>query len=455
MQTKWSDLFSPTKKQLDALAAIGRSEYVLYGGARGGSKSHLLRWWLLQFLIEMYKRGFENARVMLACESYPVLQDRQVSKIDTEFPRWLGEVKTTKTEGLGYYVNPEFGGGAIMLRNLDNPSKYMGAEFAAIGVDQIEKIKKDTFDILVGSKRWPGFNKTKFVATANPGGYGWVKQLWIDRNFPPEMAGFEDKFEFVQSLPKDNPYLDESYWAGLKMLPERIQKAWIDGDWNVFSGQAFPQFNDNELDADSHICTPFEIPEHWLKFMGVDWGFTEPFVCLWIAKDPITGRIFIYNELTRRSLADRWQAKTIRDMTMPQEHITMTFADPSMWSGRHQKDNGTITSSADEYANEGVYLQKGDNNRLSGKRKVDRLLEKLPDGKPGLMVFSTCKEFRRTFQYLMLNEPGHGDTEDVASKGTEDHHYDALRYAISSLRSDIDAPKKIATLNPYYSLKGI
>ena len=140
---------------------------------------------------------------------------------------------------------------------------------------------------------------------------------------------------------------------------------------------------------------------------------------------------------------------------MPQEHITMTFADPSMWSGRHQKDNGTITSSADEYANEGVYLQKGDNNRLSGKRKVDRLLEKLPDGKPGLMVFSTCKEFRRTFQYLMLNEPGHGDTEDVASKGTEDHHYDALRYAISSLRSDIDAPKKIATLNPYYSLKGI
>lgn len=154
---KWSDLFTTTDKQKTALEAIRRSKYVLYGGARGGGKSWLLRWYLLQFLIEMYKQGYENARVMLACESYPVLQDRQIAKISTEFPFWLGEVKSTKTEGLGFYLKPEFGGGAIMLRNLDNPEKYMGAEFAAIGVDQIEKIKKDTFDILIGSLRWPNF----------------------------------------------------------------------------------------------------------------------------------------------------------------------------------------------------------------------------------------------------------------------------------------------------------
>ena len=35
---KWSELFVPTPKQKVALDAIARSEYVLYGGARGGSK---------------------------------------------------------------------------------------------------------------------------------------------------------------------------------------------------------------------------------------------------------------------------------------------------------------------------------------------------------------------------------------------------------------------------------
>ena len=445
---KWSELFVPTAKQKLTLDAIARSKFVLFGGSRGPGKSFLLRWWLLQYLIEMYKQGYENARVMLACESYPVLQDRQVAKISVEFPNWLGEVKTTKTEGLGFFVRPEYGGGAIMLRNLDNPEKYMGAEFAAIGIDQIEKIKKETFDILIGSLRWPNFKQTKFVATANPGGYAWVKQLWIDRNFPPEMSHFESQFEFVQALPKDNDHLDSSYWEGLRMLPEQIQKAWIDGDWNVFSGQAFPQF------CDDHICEPFEIPEHWMKFRGIDWGYTAPFACVWIAKDPASGRIYLYRELVKTKLMDRWQAKYIRESTPPQEHIAASFADPSMWTP-NTKGKEEVTSSVDEYLKEGIYLTKGDNNRLSGKRKMDRILEKLPDGRPGFMVFNTCKEFIRTFPYLMLNDPDKGDVEDVASKGTDDHLYDATKYSLSSLRTDINPITRTVTMNPYMRINNI
>jgi len=57
----------------------------------------------------------------------------------------------------------------------------------------------------------------------------------------------------------------------------------------------------------------------------------------------------------------------------------------------------------------------------------------------------------------MLNDPDKGDVEDVASKGTEDHIYDALRYSLSSLRTDIDPIRNTRVLarNPMMDLRGI
>lgn len=443
---KWSQLFEPSARQKEALEALRDFRFVLYGGARGGGKSHLLRWWLLQILIEYYKVGIKNVRVMLACESYPVLQDRQVSKINIEFPRWLGEVKKTQTDGLGFFLKEEYGGGAILLRNLDEPSKYMGAEFAAIGIDQIEKISVDTFNIIRGSLRWRGVKNPRILGTANPGGMPWVKQYWIDRVFPKELEDMADQFAFVQALPTDNDYLDKSYWEDLNHLPERLRKAWVEGDWGVFSGQAFPQWDESR-----HTCEPFEIPEHWVKFRGIDWGSAKPFACLWIAKDPSNGRIYLYREVKKTKLTDRYQARLIRDMTPPQENIAATYADPSMWNTKNIAD--MVSSSDNEYMHEGVYLTKADNSRLNGKRKIDRLLENLADGLPGLVVFKTCKEFINSFPYLMLNEEGHGDMEDV-NTDQDDHQYDALRYALTSYRSDVQVDYK-RVMNPVWSMSNL
>ena len=46
------DLFKPIKRQLEFMAAAEDHRYVLYGGARGGGKSRLLRWGLLQRLVK-------------------------------------------------------------------------------------------------------------------------------------------------------------------------------------------------------------------------------------------------------------------------------------------------------------------------------------------------------------------------------------------------------------------
>lgn len=419
-----------TERQRAATEAVFKHDYVLYGGARGGGKSWWLRWLGVVLLLHWhFNRGMKNVRIGLFCDTYPDLVDRQVSKIEVEFPKWLGELRESQAHGLAFHLPESYGGGIIALRNLDKPGKYKSAEFAAILVDQLEENTQDKFDILRGSKRWPGIDHPKFVASANPGGvgHGWVKRLWLDRDFPPELRNpvdFSPQFVFVPALPTDNPHLSRNYWDELRSLPPDLARAWVDGDWNVFEGQAFGQFRPHE-----HIIKPFDVPRWWPRWRAIDWGYSAPFCCMWLTKNPDNSRVFAYRELYESGLTDRQQARAIREYTQRDEQIRTTFADPSMWSSKTQ--GFSVTSTADEYAAEGVPLTRADNDRLSGKRKIDRALGMLPDGKPGLLIFETCTNLIRTLPALPYDKR---NVEDVDTNA-EDHAYDALRYGFSDQAS--------------------
>ena len=420
---KVSELVNWLPKQQAAWDAMFTHSFVFYGGSRGPGKSYWLRWGMLLFTIYLGMRHkVQGVHTGLFCETYPELRDRHISKIKTEFPLWLGETKSTQEDGLGFHIRPQYGGGVMLLRNLDDPSKYQSAEFAGVAVDELTKIPVETFDVLRGSKRWPGVDHTIFTAAGNPGGIGhlWVKQYFIDKDLPPELRDRADQFAFFKALPKDNPYLLDDYWDELNSLPPHLYKAWVEGDWDSFVGQALPAWRN-----DRHVIDPFEIPEHWPLYRAIDWGFSAPFVCLWLAKDPLRQRNYVYREVWAKELSDREQALLIKELTQRNEIITRTYADPSMWQSRQYV--GLTTSTADEYMAEGVPLTRADNDRLSGKRKIDRLLMDLPDGIPGLQIFSNCKNLIRTLPALPFDDHRKEDVDTDA----EDHGYDALRYGLT------------------------
>lgn len=418
----WAELCQWLPKQDIATAAADTYKYTLYGGARGPGKSRWLRWYLLRFLLQAYSvLHLSNVHVGLFCEDYRQLADRQISKIRFEFPAELGRVKQTDTDGLAFFLGPEWGGGVLCLRNLDDPSKYQSAEFAAIGVDELTKNPVETFNVLRGSLRWPGIEHAPFLAGTNPGSIGhlWVKAYWIDRVYPAELEPVRNEFAFVKALPSDNPYLGQDYWDMLNTLPPDLARAWVKGDWDVFAGQAFSGWSDR------NICEPFELPKHFPKWRAVDWGHRNPFCAGWLALDPDIGRIYVYRELYETELTDRQQAAMIRESSPLSEKINITLADPSMWAKKNK--DGVVFTTADEYRKNGIILTQADNDRLIGKRKVDNLLMNLPDGLPGLIVFSTCTNLIRTLPALPYDDV---NVEDVDS-ASEDHAYDMLRYGLS------------------------
>lgn len=398
-----------------------------YGGSRGPGKSHaslaqagddcLRRQGLKVLFLRKYQKS--------AAESMEDLVYRVFWKLDVNYTPSTGRV--TFPNGSRILM-----GGFKDEKDIE---KYIGIEYDLIVIEEVNQITFEKIQKLRGSLRTSRDDwRTRMYWTFNPGGVG---HLWLKQNLiEPYRAGTEGEHRlfggtcrFIPSTYRDNVFLAPEYVDWLLSLEGPLGQAWREGDWDVFEGMAFPMW-----DQTRHIVDPFEIPAHWAKWRAVDWGFANPWCCLWFAKEPDRGRIYVYRERYSANLTDKQQAETI--VNSSPEQIDITYADPSMWARKNQE--GLISSTADEYARYGVPLTRADNDRLSGKRKVDRLLADLPDGKPGIVFFSNCKSLISTLPSLPFDE---NKPEDVDTDA-EDHAYDALRYGLTNERAHDRKPDK-------------
>lgn len=440
-QSKPGFTFTRSDKQDEAYTTFCTHLYTLYGGSRGPGKSWLLRNALLQWMLKRISEGVHPITVGLFCEDYPSLIDRQVTKIETEWPRGLGTVMDSRRHGFGFHLAS--GKGVIALRNLDKPEKFQSAEFAAIGVDELTKNPLPTFNILRGSLRWPGVKRCPFLGASNPGGIGmgWVKQYWIDRIFPPELQQIAHEFAFVKALPADNPHLDESYWTMLNTLPPVLAKAWRDGDWSAFEGQYFAW-------TDAHEIEPREIPHGAPLLMTYDWGFGKPFSVGWWYWDA-DGRLYRFGEWygAARGQGDvglRMGDPDVARGILEREEkmgisgrVARRLCDPTCFSKKPDtRGGGQGPSTAEEFAAEGVMLEPGDPSRHLGWRQMHAriALRRGADGMwtgelPMLVAFKDrCPAFCAQMRTLQADP---NDLEDVDTR-MEDHAADDAKLAVLS-----------------------
>lgn len=310
--TTLEQLVNPTDRQREFLQAIADKDFVLYGGEAGGGKSYILRWWLVLYLVWCYRvLGLRNVRVGLFCEDYPTLNDRQISKMQYEFPTWLGSLSRSGVRD--FTLRPEYGGGVIALRNLDDPSKYYSAEFAGIAVDELTRNQLAVFTDLRFRLRWPGIDRPKFGAGTNPGGPGhkWVKKYWILQEFPPEMAEIAAQFVLVRAKASDNPHLHENYHKSLLTLPPAMAKQVARGDWDVYTGQYFPHF-DPARHVIPHDEAMARIKSWHKRSLSGDWGYTHPHCFHWHAKDE-RDCIITYDELWDREIHENEVGRRITE----------------------------------------------------------------------------------------------------------------------------------------------
>jgi len=383
------------------------------GGARGPGKSHAI---MAQVGLDDCQRApglkalFLRKVMKKAAESF----DDLTRKVFRNVAKEITAGKVVFENGSRILI-----GGYNAERDIDN---YLGIEYDVIVLEEGTQITGKKREKIRGSLRTSRRDwRARWYESSNPGGVGHLdfKNLYVI----PLREKRQTETRFFPSTYRDNPWLHQEYINYLLGLTGALGKAWRDGDWDIFEGQAFPAWR-----HERHVCTPFDIPGHWTRYRGVDWGYRNPFACVWISKDPDIGRIYIYREVKQAGLTDRQQARALHDNSLPGEKFASTFADPSMWTKKSEEKR--IFSTADEYAAEKIYLTKADNNRIIGKRKIDTLLADLPDGRPGLMVFETCVNWIEDVPALPYAESG--NMEDVDSDA-DDHIYDGTRYALTAI----------------------
>lgn len=403
--------------QIEFKKAVFENDYILYGGAAGGGKSYALRWMAAGLLMYFFKKtGQQGIRVGLFCEDYPALKERQLSKVAFEFPDWLGKLNKQDHE---FVLAPEYGGGVIAFRNLDDPSKYLSSEFAAVLIDELTKNGRDVFDFLRLRLRWPGVSECKFIGATNPGskGHGWVKKLWISQDFSDEDFG-DAKFAFVPAKFTDNAFIDQSYARTLNSLPDAMRRAYMDGDWDVFKGQFFPEFRRNR-----HVIEPFtdqdtiDLIRSLPTICGLDYGYNAPSCVIWAKYHDDT--FYIYRELYQNGLTFEELRNEINRIEKP----AIIYADPSIWA---KKDSPT--SGADKMRP--LPMKSAMNDRVIGWNIVKQCLKT-----DTIKIYNTCHNLIRTIPEMVYDEI---KTEDMNTEG-DDHAVDALRYLIVTHKHGVAA----------------
>jgi hypothetical protein len=425
-------LFHPNEGPQTSFLAASEKD-VLYGGAAGGGKSYAM-------LIDPLRNcGVKAHRALILRRSMPELREL-IDKSREIYPQAFPGAKFREVEKVWNFPSGakiEFG----FLEKDADVYRYQGQSYSWIGFDEITHLPTEFgWNYLASRLRTTDSNlKTYLRCTANPGGVGssWVKRRYVEPSQADKTFVGSDGLtrKFIPARLADNPYLatDGVYEKMLKSLPPTQRKQLLEGNWDVSEGAAFAEF-----DIDLHVIDQFQIPLHWARVKGIDYGYASESCCLWGAIDSNDGTLIIYRELYQKGLTGEDLASIISNMELEDPMSVPGVLDTSAWS----RTGTTGPTVGETLQKAGHKLRRADKNRVQGKIQIHEYLKESASGRPRLQIVKSCKNLIRELQSIPLAKHNSEDVDTNAS----DHAYDALRYMIMSrpkLNSSIDELRRI------------
>ena len=472
-------IWRPHRRQ-EAFSSLPDSIFeALYGGAAGGGKSEELL--MLPIIRGFYKeprfKGILFRRTYPELESEIILRSREWypltgAKYNEERKRWT------------------FPSGAIMrfghAEYDEDVRKYDTDEYNYMAFDELTSFSEFQYTYLSKTRCRSSSSRLPAIvrSATNPGniGHAWVRDYFITP--APYGKIIHDqktnlKRIFIQSFAEDNPFLmenDPGYVNRLDSLPEAEKQAKRFGHWDSFEGQVFDEYREipNELKNEPpnacHIVKPFQIPDYWLKFLAIDWGYSAMTVALWGALSP-KDQLFIYREYAITQAKTSTWATDIGRLSEGESYADVVLC-RSAWQNRGEELN-----QAEQFTKYSKLTPRlADNDRIAGKLLIQEYLrwkdkpksripnegfdsefasrvlrnqgidayksylasfdeDKSEETLPKLQIFPDCVQLRKCIPLCIYDKKSNTTNkpaEDVREFNGDDP-YDTLRYLICSV----------------------
>lgn len=444
-----------------------KARYIAYGGARGGGKSFAARWKAI-----LLANRYNGIQILLLRRTLPELRENHLIPLQ----KILNTNSKNKLLRLAEYrdVTKEFlfpNGSRIKLGYCDSENdvlQYQGQAYDVIIMEESTHFTEFQFQTLTESNRPSGLIEgdtlsPRMYFTCNPGGVGhaYMKRLFIDRDYRRREK--PEDYVFIPSLVYENDWLmenDPEYVRTLENLPENRRKAMLYGDWDVYDGQFFEEF-----DREVHVVSPKKISTTFKLYRVLDYGLdmTAAYhVIVTPEKD-----VFFIHEIYEKDLIVSEACKRIKEVTVnlgySESDVALTLAPGDLWS----RDQTSGKSAADIFYENGIILTKTSRDRVDGWLAVKEIMAVYDTRNPytgdpvkesKLKIFSVCSNLIRCIPLLQHDDKKPNDVSLNPHEIT--HGPDALRYfAIYWTSSPIEAVKELAEkmkwtedmLDDYYS----
>ena len=320
----------------------------------------------------------------------------------------------------------DLGESRITLRGFENIETARGQQFDFLVIDEVAQVRNWEYAWQAILEPTLVFRRGHALFISTPLGFNHFHTMYLKGQTE------NDYWKSWRFPSTENPFIPR----------ERIEQAKAESTEDYFSQEYEADFRKRtglvykDFSRETHVIPPMEILPGWKIYRGLDFGSTNPTVCLWIAVDN-DDNYYIIDEHYQSNQTIDFHAGVI-NANKYSSRVSQSWGDPS---GAQY-----IT----EFAQRGIYITAANKEIGTGFNSwvrfgIEKVAEKLkvvPGKKPKLYVFSTCeqtiREFetyrwktKKTSQVEDLNEP------DVPEKAN-DHAMDALRCMVVSNRQYID-----------------
>ena len=470
----------PKQKIVYDLIESSSTAVIGYGGSKGGGKSALLR-----MAMVLRRQKYPGTRGLLFRRTFPELNKNHILRVWEQFPQLRKHYN--KQERVISFPN----GSTLTFGYAEFDSdieQYQGDAYDDIFIDQSEQHSEYVLAFLKANNRPTGreLSQAKFVLSFNPGGpsHGWHKRKFVMGELSD--AEKNEGWEFVQAHAWDNvewvreelgklnvtpsyfyKQSDEwrrelflskaSYGKTLLALPdEGMRRAYLWGDWDIFSGQFF------DIRKEIHTAPPTDINPSWEVRGAIDFGRTTTF---YTGTRDQHDRIIIDNEVQTEAMVLSERATAIgRKLIEKKIYQLMIYGDTDMFSDdRYYKGSDKSPAKVFRDTWDAMFTQAGipehapylvpvakkkeDNKRYRlqcNEAFKEYLNFKLDDQNrlvepPRLIVTEECYRWWKNVPSLMFDEK---NPVDIDPKIGIDHEYDASKYVVMALYKPPDIEEK-------------